>query len=228
MNDVETGGMTIDAAVERGLTTQGASNVPIYRAAAALLRARRARGVLVDVGCGIGRFLEFTSDLTADYVGVDVVRHPGLSPDAVFHRADLDRDAIPMPTASADIVAALETIEHLESPRAFCRELTRILKPGGWLVVSTPNQLSVLSLLCLIVKGRFVAFQDDYYPIHRTALLPIDLVRIAGDCGLSEIALGFSAAGRIPLTASHYPQVLSQMFPQALSDNVVLVARKDA
>ena len=39
-----------------------------------------------------------------------------------------------MPTASADIVAALETIEHLESPRAFCRELTRILKPGGWLV----------------------------------------------------------------------------------------------
>jgi len=221
-------GMTIDAAVERGLTSQGASNVPIYRAAAALLRARRARGILVDVGCGIGRFLEFTSDLTADYIGVDVVRHPGLSPDAAFHRADLDRDAIPIPTASADIVAALETIEHLESPRAFCRELTRILKPGGWLVVSTPNQLSLLSLLCLIVKGRFVAFQDDYYPIHRTALLPIDLVRIAGDCGLSEIALGFSGAGRIPLTASHYPEILSQMFPQALSDNVVLVARKDA
>ncbi len=121
---------------------------------------------------------------TADYIGVDVVRHPGLSPDAAFHRADLDRDAIPLPTASADIVAALETIEHLESPRAFCRELTRVLKPGGWLVVSTPNQLSVLSILCLIVKGRFVAFQDGYYPIHRTALLPIDLVRIAGDCGL--------------------------------------------
>ncbi len=36
---------------------------PIYRAAAALLRARRARGVLVDVGCGIGRFLEYASDL---------------------------------------------------------------------------------------------------------------------------------------------------------------------
>ena len=86
----------------------------------------------------------------------------------------------------------------------------------------------MLSILCLIVKGRFVAFQDAYYPIHRTALLPIDLVRIAGECGLSEIALGFSCAGRIPLTGSHYPQILSQMFPQALSDNVVLVARKDA
>jgi 2-polyprenyl-3-methyl-5-hydroxy-6-metoxy-1,4-benzoquinol methylase len=220
--------MTIDTAVERGLKSHGESDAPIYRAAAVLLRARRARGVLVDVGCGIGRFLEYSSDLAASYIGVDVVRHPGLSQDAAFHRADLDHESIPLPSASADIVSALETIEHLESPRAFCRELVRILKPGGWLVLSTPNQLSLLSVLCLIVRGRFVAFQDAYYPVHRTALLPSDLVRIAGECGLSEIELGFSCAGRIPLTGAHYPQTLSQMFPQALSDNVVLVARKNA
>ena len=170
--------MTTDAAVERGLESQGESDAPIYRTAASLLRARRARGVMVDVGCGIGRFLEYAGDLTGDYIGVDVVRHPGLSEDAAFHRADLDREAIPVASSSADIVSALETIEHLESPRAFCRELTRILKPGGWLVLSTPNQLSLLSLLCLIVKGRFVAFQDAYYPVHRTSLLPVDLVRI--------------------------------------------------
>ena len=95
---------TTDAAVERGLKSHGESDAPIYRAAAALLRARHARGVLVDVGCGIGRFLEYAGDLTADYIGVDVVRHPGLSEDAAFHRADLDREAIPLPPASADIV----------------------------------------------------------------------------------------------------------------------------
>lgn len=217
-----------DAAVECGLLSHGESDAPIYRTAATLLRARHARGLLVDVGCGIGRFLEFASDVAVEYIGIDVVRHPGLSEDAAFYRADLDREAIPLPAASADIVSALETIEHLESPRAFCRELTRILKPGGWLVLSTPNQLSLLSLLCLIVKGRFVAFQDAAYPVHRTSLLPVDLVRIAGECGLSEIALGFSCAGRIPLTGAHYPETLSQMFPQALSDNVVLVARKHA
>ena len=220
--------MAFDTAAERGLESQGESDDPIYRTAAALLRARHARGVLVDVGCGIGRFLEYAGDLTHAYIGVDVVRHPGLSEDAAFYRADLDRESIPVATASADIVAALETIEHLENPRPFCRELVRILKPGGWLVLSTPNQLSVLSLLCLIVKGRFVAFQDASYPVHRTALLPVDLERIAGECGLSEIALGFSCAGRMPLTGAHYPQTLSQMFPQALSDNVVLIARKHA
>ena len=162
--------------------------------------------MLVDVGCGIGRFLEYAGDLTENYIGVDVVRHPGLSEDAAFYRADLDRESIPVPPASADIVATLETIEHLESPRLFFGELVRILKPGGWLVLSTPNQLSVLSLLCLIVRGRFVAFQDAYYPVHRTALLPVDLERIAGEFGLAEIALGFSCAGRIPLTGAHYPR----------------------
>jgi len=221
-------GMAIDPAVERGLKSHGESDAPIYRAAAALLRARRAHGVLVDVGCGIGRFLEYAADLTENYIGVDVVRHPGLSEDAAFYRADLDRESIPVPPASADIVAALETIEHLESPRLLFGELVRILKPGGWLVMSTPNQLSVLSLLCLIVRGRFVAFQDAHYPVHRTALLPVDLERMAGEFGLAEIAIGFSCAGRIPLTGAHYPPTLSQMFPQALSDNVLLVARKHA
>jgi SAM-dependent methyltransferase len=216
------------AAIERGLKSHGESDAPIYRAAVKLLRARHARGRVVDVGCGIGRFLEHAGDLVLDYIGIDVVRHPGLSPDAAFHRADLDREGIPLADASADIVVALETIEHLESPREFCRELTRVLKPGGWLVMSTPNQRSMLSILCLIVRGRFVAFQDAYYPVHRTALLPIDLLRIAGECGLSDAELGFSCVGRIPLTAAHYPETLSQMFPEALSDNVLLVARKHA
>jgi 2-polyprenyl-3-methyl-5-hydroxy-6-metoxy-1,4-benzoquinol methylase len=221
--------MTTDsAAVERGLKSHGESDAPIYRAAAKMLQARRARGIVVDVGCGIGRFLEYAGEVASDYIGVDVVRHPGLSPDAEFHRADLDYEPIPLPDDSADIVVALETIEHLESPRSFCRELARVLKPGGWLVLSTPNQLSLLSLLCLIVRGRFVAFQDAYYPVHRTALLPIDLVRLMDESGLSDAELGYSCVGRIPLTGAHYPETLSQMFPQALSDNVLVAARKHA
>jgi 2-polyprenyl-3-methyl-5-hydroxy-6-metoxy-1,4-benzoquinol methylase len=215
-----------DGAVERALQTQGESGDPIYRAGAALLRARGARGFLLDVGCGIGRFREFSADLATDYVGVDVVRHPALAAGAKFQRADLDREGIPVPAASADIVAAIETIEHLESPYGFVRELFRIVKPGGWVLITTPNQLSVLSLLSLIVKGRFVAFQDSYYPIHRTALLPIDLVRIATEVGFSRAELGFTCSGRVPLTGMHYPEAISRMFPQALSDNVLLAAQR--
>jgi 2-polyprenyl-3-methyl-5-hydroxy-6-metoxy-1,4-benzoquinol methylase len=215
-----------EGAVERALQTQGESGDPIYRAGAAMLRARGARGSLLDVGCGIGRFREFAADLATDYVGVDVVRHPALAAEATFHRADLDREGVPVATASADIVAAIETIEHLEGPYGFVRELFRIVKPGGWVLITTPNQMSVLSLLSLATKGRFVAFQDSYYPIHRTALLPIDLVRIASDAGFIRADIGFTCSGRVPLTGLHYPEMISRLLPQALSDNVLLVAQR--
>jgi 2-polyprenyl-3-methyl-5-hydroxy-6-metoxy-1,4-benzoquinol methylase len=217
-----------DVASERALQTLGESAAPIYAAAANLLRARNARGRVIDVGCGIGRFRDVAGDLIEDYVGVDVVRHSALPADVTFLRANLDREPIPVADASADIVVAIETIEHLENPRAFSRELCRVVKPGGSLVVTTPNQLSLLSLLSLVVKGRFVAFQDDYYPIHCTALLPVDLVRMTQECGLRAVEIGFTGSGRIPLTHLHYPAALSRLFPQALSDNVLMVARKDA
>jgi 2-polyprenyl-3-methyl-5-hydroxy-6-metoxy-1,4-benzoquinol methylase len=218
--------MTSDAAVERALKTQGDSEARIHEAAAELLRGRGARGIVLDVGCGIGRFRDASRDFSTAYIGVDVVRHPHLPQDVTFVRADLDRDPIPVDSASADIVAAIETIEHLENPHAFAREIARVVKPGGWVVVTTPNQLSVLSLLSLTVKGRFAAFQDSCYPVHRSALLPIDLIRIARECGLSDPELSFTGSGRVPLTGAHYPRALSRLFPQALSDNVLMVARK--
>ena len=217
--------MKMDAS-ERGLQTRGESEDAIYTAAAALLRQRRAKGLVVDIGCGIGRFRGFAGDFIEDYLGIDVVRHPSLPSDVTFAGANLDRDPIPLGSDTADVVVAIETIEHLENPRAFVRELSRILKPGGWLVVTTPNQLSLLSLLSLAIKGRFVAFQDAYYPIHCTALLPIDLLRMASDCGLSGVELHFTASGRMPLTRVHYPTALARLFPQQLSDNVLLVAGK--
>jgi SAM-dependent methyltransferase len=219
--------MTGTAVVERALQTGGESADPIYQTAAEMLRARRARGVLADVGCGIGRFRGFVPDIATEYVGVDVVRHSTFPADARFAGADLDREAIPIPSATADVVVSIETIEHLENPRALVREMTRILKPGGWLLVTTPNQISVLSLLCLIVRGRFAAFQDGYYPVHRTALLPVDLLRIAGECGLLKIELGFTCSGRIPLTTAHYPPAIARLLPQAFSDHVLLVAQRD-
>jgi len=90
------------------------------------------------------------------------------------------------------------------------RKLVRLANPGEWVVVTTPNQLSLLSLLTLLVKHRFQA--DVHYPAHLTALLEIDLRRIAAEVGLAEFEIEYSLAGRIPLTARHYPQSLSRYF----------------
>jgi hypothetical protein len=106
------------------------------------------------------------------------------------------------------------------------RELTRLAKPGAWLIVTTPNQLSLASLATLAVKHRFSYFQDVHYPAHLTALLEVDLMRIAGECGLDDARIEYTASGRVPFTARHYPKFASRAFPRALSDNVLLAARK--
>lgn len=210
----------------RARQSLGTSADAIHRTVAALLAERSATGLLVDVGCGTGNLWRVLEAQFSGCIGIDAVRYDGLPGFLEFRQADLDRDVLPVPDAAADVVAAVETIEHLENPRAFCRELTRIARPGGWVLVTTPNQLSLLSLMTLAAKQRFSAFQDSGYPAHRTALLEIDLRRIAAECGLMDVAVRFTRSGRMPLTGRHYPAAMSRWCPRACSDNVALIGRK--
>jgi 2-polyprenyl-3-methyl-5-hydroxy-6-metoxy-1,4-benzoquinol methylase len=210
----------------RALQSRGESNDAILATAAAILTKRGASGVVVDVGCGAGRLRAVLGTRPSRYVGVDAVRYDEFPAGAEFLRADLDRDDVPVDDNAADVAIALETIEHLENPRRLMRELTRIARPGGTIVVSTPNQVSLLSLLTVLTRHRFNAFQDRDYPAHRTALLEVDLRRMAEECRLVRIETAFTARGRVPLVAAHYPHWLARRFPRALSDNVLLVGQK--
>jgi 2-polyprenyl-3-methyl-5-hydroxy-6-metoxy-1,4-benzoquinol methylase len=183
-------------------------------------------GTLVDVGCGAGLLWTILRGRFARYVGIDAVRYEDFPRDAEFMRVDLDGGATPLPDGCADVAASVETIEHLENPRALVRELVRLARPQGLVVVTTPNQLSLLSLLTLVIKHRFAAFQDVHYPAHLTALLEADLLRIAAECGLTEARIAYSLQGRIVLTPWHYPEYLSKLYPRALSDNLLLIGRK--
>ena len=133
--------------------------------------------MLVVVAAGYGLYI---SDRVDCYLGVDVVRYDGLPEGIEFIPFDLDSGKVSLADGSADLVCAVEVIEHLENPRAFVRELVRLAKPGGFVIVTTPNQLSLLSKLTFILKNQFNAFQEapGLYPAHITALLEIDLIRI--------------------------------------------------
>jgi len=211
----------------RARQSRGTSDTAIYEMVERALKERSvAGGVIVDVGCGAGQLWPFLRQRFASYVGVDVVRYEGFPAESRFTKVDLDTGRVSLPDESADVVAAVETIEHLENPRAFMRELVRLVRPGGWVVVTTPNQLSLLSLLTLALKQQFSAFQDVHYPAHLTALLEVDLKRIAAECGLTDCAVVYSGEGRIVLTPWHYPKSIARIFPRALSDNVLLIGRK--
>ena len=218
--------MTFSTDVEaRARLSLGTSAEPIYRTVAALLAERRAAGVLVDVGCGTGNLRRALGGRFVRYVGADVVRYDGFPADGEFHAVDTATGRVQLDDGVGDVVAAVETIEHVENPRAFARELTRLCRPGQWVVVTTPNQLSLLSKLTLVLRHEFNAFRASSYPAHLTALLEVDLRRIAGECGWTEVTIRYTGDGRIPGTSRHYPRWLSRLLPRALSDNVALVAR---
>ena len=192
----------------------------------AIERYSCGRQQLVDVGCGRGDLCTVLRARFERCCGIDAVRYEGFPADCEFHQADLDAAAWAVPERAADVVTAVEVIEHLENPWAFMRRLTALGRAGALIVVTTPNQLSLLSLLTLIVKGRFSAFQDVQFPVHRTALLECDLRRAATASGLMVLGVEYTRDGRAPLTGRHVPGALSRTFPRAFSDNLALVARK--
>jgi SAM-dependent methyltransferase len=212
------------ASVEnRALRSEGTSADAIYEMVGEVLRTRGCRGGLVlDVGCGRGRLRAPLGDLFDRYAGADVVRYDDFPADAEFYKIDLDSGRIPLDDGSVDAVVAVETIEHLENPRAFVRELTRLCKPGGAIVITTPNQLSFLSKLSLMLKNQFPAFSDANYPAHLTALLEVDLRRIAAECGWRDVTINFTCRGRIPGTPLHWPTILPRLSPRAFSDNLCI------
>ncbi len=102
---------------------------------------------LLDVGCGIGgssRILaqDYGFDVTAVTISPQQVRRAQeLTPDDVTAKFMLgDAMSLPFPDASFDLVWSIETGPHIPDKDSFARELLRVLKPGGRLVVADWNQ----------------------------------------------------------------------------------------
>jgi 2-polyprenyl-3-methyl-5-hydroxy-6-metoxy-1,4-benzoquinol methylase len=99
---------------------------------------------LLDIGCGTGGFAHQLS-LKGAWRAACVDIHPGALD--VARRQGVpawcgDAATVCLPSASFDVVTMWEVIEHIPAPRQALCEAHRILKPGGRLLLSTPNALS--------------------------------------------------------------------------------------
>jgi 2-polyprenyl-3-methyl-5-hydroxy-6-metoxy-1,4-benzoquinol methylase len=208
----------------------GISDTAIYAAVEARLQALGAQGDLLDFGAGTGHLTlqlqqsgRFHSVTGADLYprGADLPREIAWIEGDLNHR-------LPSPPASFDTIVAAEVIEHLENPRAVGRELFRLLRPGGLLVMSTPNNESVRALVALLVRGHFVFFGESSYPAHITALTGIDLARILTEAGFTGVELTYTDSGGIPgLPSRTWQSVLGPLARGVrFSDNVLASARK--
>ncbi|WP_395739487.1 methyltransferase domain-containing protein [Prosthecobacter sp.] len=185
---------------EAAAASRGISSEPILDAALAAV-GRMVPGVaLLEFGAGTGDLLRrlMNAGCKGRLTGTDILPRPSWLPEEMaWVQADLNQTT-PLPGRSFDVIISTEVIEHLENPRAVAREFARLLRPGGRVVLTTPNQESIRSFLSLLITGHFVAFQNSCYPAHITALLRKDLQRIFAEAGFHDICFGFSDHGGIP------------------------------
>src|ERR1700739_1454811 len=104
---------------------------------------RTAISLVVDLGCGTGRFSEMlAAELDAQVIGfdpsekmIDQARRKPATSSTVFGRASANE--LPLPEGSVDLVFMSQIYHHLPDPLAVARECRRVLRVGGYVCVRT-------------------------------------------------------------------------------------------
>ena len=125
-------------------------------------------GQLLDAPCGDGAISHLARSLGFQVWACDI--DPSALADrhgVQFQVVDLNRD-LPYADGAFDVVLSIEGIEHLEHPGHCVQEFARVLKPGGTLVLSTPNVNNIQSRLHFLLSGHFSGFKT----LTRRALEP--------------------------------------------------------
>lgn len=124
-----------------------------------LLQEKAGLRSVLDTPSGVGTLAPRLRDLGLEVTCLDVSEDAPFPEGVRGVRADLNRP-LPLEDGSFDAVVCVEGIEHVENPHHMLREFHRILRPNGWLLLSTPNILTLRSRWKFFFTGRFAKFSD--------------------------------------------------------------------
>ena len=208
----------------------GISSDAIYNAIHRVIAERDLKGKVLDYGAGVGQLASRLISLNRfDQVfAADIMPMPAsLAGKIQWIEQDLN-SPIHNYGDFFDVVIAAEVIEHLENPRAMTRDLWRILRPGGTVIISTPNNESWRAILALIIRGHYVAFGNTSYPAHIVALLRKDIYRIFDEARFQSTQFLYTNEGGLPGKPDLTWQAITFGILRGCrySDNVVAVATK--
>lgn len=116
-----------------------------HEIAYAALLPRCAGRVVLEAGAGEGYGADMIADVAARVIGVDYDETAVAHIRSRYPRVDMRQAnlaALPLPDESVDVVVNFQVIEHLWDQAQFLRECLRVLRPGGELLISTPNRIT--------------------------------------------------------------------------------------
>lgn len=128
-----------------------ASDNPIHQRLlkAYVLAAGYVQGNLLEVGCGEGRGIDWLLPKITSYSAIDKIASVVQKLQLKYPLAKFIAGNIPPLTSYADnsfdYVVSFQVIEHIQDDHLFLKEINRILKPGGFALITTPNRPLSLS-----------------------------------------------------------------------------------
>ena len=161
---------------------------------AEFMKTGKAR--VLDIGCATGALLAALGQRGWKCTGVEIS-----GPQAEYARQEknLDIRSVALeenhfPDSSFEVVIASHLIEHLNDPAAFFREAKRILIPGGWFIVTTPN---IAGLQARLFGSKWRSAINDHLYLFSVKTLSA-LFQEAGFIIKKKVTWGGLAAGIAP------------------------------
>jgi SAM-dependent methyltransferase len=177
----------------------------------AQLAPRCAGRDVLEAGCGEGYGADLISRVARRVIGLDYdettvahvrARYPGIE----MHHGNLAE--LPLPDESVDVVVNFQVIEHLWDQGQFIAECRRVLRPGGVLLISTPNRIT-------FSPGR----DTPLNPFHTRELNAAELSELLTDAGLEvDAVLGvFHGPALTALDAKYDGSIIDAQIARAVA-----------
>ncbi|MBV9866495.1 MAG: class I SAM-dependent methyltransferase [Abitibacteriaceae bacterium] len=181
------------------------------------------RGACLDVGCAQLSFLRSVADMFDRRCGVDIAACANWPdhPEIETQICNLDKEPLNFPDQSFDAVTMLMVLEHVFNPFHAVRELRRVCKPDGLIVIAVPNIASLRHRITLlmgrlpITSARFSFLEEAWDGYHLHNFTRSSLTWLLRREGLKP--LRWASAGSL--------QTLKRRRPQLFGGDLIVLCR---
>ena len=150
------------------------------------------KGRILDLGCARGDYSIELKRIGYDVIAADAFGDFQYKDEIEFKICDVTEE-LPFPDESFDYVLLAEIMEHLKNPYFVMKEINRVLRKSGKIILSTPNILNIKSRIRFLIEGSYEyfrespldqieMFKENLYQIHVFPLRYQELEFLLHDC----------------------------------------------
>jgi SAM-dependent methyltransferase len=167
---------------------------------------------VLEAGCGEGYGADLIADVAHRVIGLDYDESAVAHVRARYPRVEMRHGnlaELPLPDGDVDVVVNFQVIEHLWDQGQFAAECLRVLRPGGVLLMSTPNRIT-------FSPGR----DTPINPFHTRELNAAELTELltAAGFGIEGVYGVFHGERLTGLDARHGGSIIDAQIARALAD----------